>query len=115
MGKTDQEDDIDGAPIDDDKNGSEDGECPDEDDDDKTNLQQSLSSSTARLDEERRKILREIEVKVVKYQDELESQRCEDIPVQVEKYRASLLKQMEEKLDALNEQKDKKRKKGTKR
>lgn len=35
MGKIDQEDDIDGAPIDDDKNGSEDGECPDEDDDDK--------------------------------------------------------------------------------
>lgn len=35
VGKIDQEDDIDGAPIDDDKNGSEDGECPDEDDDDK--------------------------------------------------------------------------------
>ncbi|EFO26496.1 hypothetical protein LOAG_01982 [Loa loa] len=117
MGKIDQEDDIDGAPIDDDKNGSEDGECPDEDDDDKTTstLQQSLSSSAARLDEERRKILREIEVKVVKYQDELESQRCEDITAQVEKYRASLLKQMEEKLDALNEQKDKKKKKGIKR
>lgn len=56
-----------------------------------------------------------LQVKVVKYQDELESQRCEDIPAQVEKYRASLLKQMEEKLDALNEQKDKKKKKGTKR
>uniref|UniRef100_A0A158Q7U9 U2 snRNP-associated SURP motif-containing protein n=1 Tax=Elaeophora elaphi TaxID=1147741 RepID=A0A158Q7U9_9BILA len=117
VGKIDQEDDIDGAPIDDDKNGSEDGECPDEDDDDKitSSLQQSLNSSAVRLDEERRKILREIEVKVVKYQDELESQRCEDIPVQVEKYRASLLKQMEEKLDALNEQKDKKKKKRMKR
>ncbi|VDN89193.1 unnamed protein product [Brugia pahangi] len=118
VGKIDQEDDIDGAPIDDDKNGSEDGECPDEDDDDnKTTLtfQQSLSSSAARLDEERRKILREIEVKVVKYQDELESQRCEDISALVEKYRASLLKQMEEKLDVLTEQKDKKKKKRTKR
>lgn len=46
----------------------------------------------------------------MKYQDELESQRSEDIPVQVEKYRASLLKRMEEKLDTLNEQKIKKKK-----
>ncbi|VDM98121.1 unnamed protein product, partial [Thelazia callipaeda] len=114
--KVDPENDIDGAPIDDDKNGSEDGECPDEDEEERTNstVQPSLSLSSSRMDEERRKILREIEA-VVKYQDELESQRCDDISSQVAKYRTSLLKQMEEKLDVLNEQKNKKRRKETKR
>uniref|UniRef100_A0A0M3JKP5 Cwf21 domain-containing protein n=1 Tax=Anisakis simplex TaxID=6269 RepID=A0A0M3JKP5_ANISI len=35
-------------------------------------------------------------------QDELETEKCEDVATQVQNYRASLLKKMEEKLDALN-------------
>lgn len=38
----------------------------------------------------------------MKYQDELEAQHCDDVSAQVEKYRASLLKRMEEKLDSLD-------------
>ncbi|VDN43993.1 unnamed protein product [Gongylonema pulchrum] len=64
--KVESDDDIDGAPIDEDKNGSEDGECPDEDDEKAaSSLHMSMSSTTARLDEERRKILREIEASFV--------------------------------------------------
>lgn len=35
MEKIEPEEDIDGAPIEEDRNGSEDGECPDEDEDNK--------------------------------------------------------------------------------
>ncbi|KHN87272.1 U2 snRNP-associated SURP motif-containing protein [Toxocara canis] len=122
-----EEEDVDGEPMEGTNQGSEDGECPDDDDDDDkvdsrdSSAFASRSSSSSRLDEQRRKILREIEVKVVKLQDELEAEKCDDVATQVQNYRASLLKRMEEKLDALGggakgkKKKDKQRKRSRSR
>lgn len=47
---------------------------------------------------------------MVKLQDELEAEKCEDVATQVQNYRAALLKKMEEKLDALGGLKGKRKK-----
>uniref|UniRef100_A0A0N5A952 Surp module n=1 Tax=Syphacia muris TaxID=451379 RepID=A0A0N5A952_9BILA len=108
-----KEEDIDGQPIEETSNqGSEDGEYCDDDDSKyswpNASSQSSLSALN-RMDEQRRKILREIEVKVVKLQDELESERCEDVATQVENYRAMLLKKMDEKLSDTTDTKEKRK------
>lgn len=46
----------------------------------------------------------------MKLQDELEAEHCEDIASQVEKYRAMLLKKMDEKLGDVEENKERRRK-----
>ncbi|KAH7725317.1 surp module family protein [Aphelenchoides avenae] len=60
--------------------------------------QEDTSSQDQEYNEERRKQLREIEVKVLKLQDELESEKCPNIDEELAKYRKKLVDQMEEKI-----------------
>jgi len=99
MSRSTAEDDLDGKPFDEDS---------DDDDDDRSNDRSRegslLSDSFSRqeMTEERRAKLREIEVKVMKYQDDLESGRRSrkhnmTIQEQTQQYRAKLLHKEEEK------------------
>ncbi|KAI1696853.1 surp module domain-containing protein [Ditylenchus destructor] len=80
--------------------------------------QSALESSPDRpeeYDEERRKMLREIEVKVVKLQDELEAENAPDIENEIAKYRKKLTDKMEEKLAKLAGKRNSKEKDGHKK
>ncbi|KAI1708009.1 surp module domain-containing protein [Ditylenchus destructor] len=75
----------------------------------------SNSQNSKESDEERRKMLREIEVKVVKLQDELEAENANDIENEIAKYRKKLTDKMEEKLAKLAGKRNSKEKDGHKK
>ncbi|KAF8383070.1 hypothetical protein PRIPAC_72212 [Pristionchus pacificus] len=77
----------------------------DDSDDDKIEPKQSLSNSSV-MDDERRRLMREVEVKVMALQDEFEQDGSSDVKKKVEKYRSELMRKMEDKLS-----KDKKKEK----
>ncbi|GMT32422.1 hypothetical protein PFISCL1PPCAC_23719 [Pristionchus fissidentatus] len=63
-------------------------------------------SASSLIDDEKRKMMREVEVKVMALQDELEQDGSSDVKKKVEKYRSELIRKMEEKMS-----KDKKKEK----
>ncbi|GMT04008.1 hypothetical protein PENTCL1PPCAC_26182 [Pristionchus entomophagus] len=83
----------------------------DESDEEKVESKQSLSNSSV-MDDERRRLMREIEVKAMALQDELEQDGSSDVKKKVEKYRSELMRKME---DKLNKDKKKEKKKEEKK
>ncbi|GFY44282.1 u2 snRNP-associated SURP motif-containing protein, partial [Trichonephila inaurata madagascariensis] len=93
-----QVDDIDGQPMDD--TASTQDELSMQDDDNSKDSTSVIEQFKTDINEQRRAKLREIEMKVMKYQDELESgkrsrKQCMKFSDQVEHYRQKLLKKVE--------------------
>ncbi|GFS97980.1 hypothetical protein NPIL_585381, partial [Nephila pilipes] len=93
-----QVDDIDGQPMDD--TASTQDELSLQDDDNSKDSTTVIEQFKTDINEQRRAKLREIEMKVMKYQDELESgkrsrKQCMKFSDQVEHYRQKLLKKVE--------------------
>lgn len=93
----DDDEDIDGEPMEDDSNVND--ERPIGEINKQSSESQQLTSGNAVMDEEKRKMLREIEVKIVKYIDEIESGKVKreeglTIQEQAEKYRQELIKKV---------------------
>ncbi|GMR32733.1 hypothetical protein PMAYCL1PPCAC_02928 [Pristionchus mayeri] len=86
----------------------------DESEEEKTDSKNSFSNTSV-MDDERRRLMREVEVKVMALQDELEQDGSSDVKKKVEKYRSELIRKMEDKLTKEKKKEKKKEEKKDKK
>lgn len=104
-GKPMDDDDLDGKPFDDNDNEDIDGKPMDNSEQITQQAKKSWMDETSMSDENKRKLLREIEVQVVKYIDDLETgQENKQTAMSSEKYRETLLNEAEQKYKSTPQQ-----------